>query len=90
MLVGVPKEIKKQEARVGLVPGSVREFVHHGHDVIVETQAGSGIGFSDDIYRAAGARVVDSAAEVFAAADMIVKVKEPQAQEFPLDRKSVV
>lgn len=86
MLVGVPKEIKKQEARVGLVPGSVREFVHHGHDVIVETQAGSGIGFSDDIYRAAGARVVDSAAEVFAAADMIVKVKEPQPEEIAMLR----
>ncbi|MDA0664643.1 MAG: alanine dehydrogenase [Proteobacteria bacterium] len=86
MLVGVPKEIKKQEARVGLVPGSVREFVHHGHDVIVETQAGSGIGFSDDFYRAAGARVVDSVAEVFAAADMIVKVKEPQPEEIAMLR----
>ncbi len=90
MLVGVPKEIKKQEARVGLVPGSVREFIHHGHEVIVETQAGSGIGFSDDIYVAAGARVVDTAAEVFAAADMIVKVKEPQPEEIAMLRDGQV
>ncbi|MEX2616703.1 MAG: alanine dehydrogenase [Alphaproteobacteria bacterium] len=90
MRVGVPKEIKKQEARVGLVPGSVREFVHHGHDVIVETQAGSGIGFSDEIYRAAGATVVDTAAEVFATVDMLVKVKEPQPEEIAMLRDGQV
>lgn len=90
MRVGVPREIKKQEARVGLVPGSVREFVHHGHEVIVETRAGSGIGFSDDIYRAAGARVVETAAEVFAIADMLVKVKEPQSEEIAMLRDGQV
>ena len=62
MRVGVPKEVKSHEYRVGLVPGSVREFAHHGHDVIVETMAGIGIGFDDDAYRAVGATVVDTAA----------------------------
>jgi alanine dehydrogenase len=81
MRVGVPKEIKVLENRVGLVPGSVREVVAHGHQVVVERNAGHGIGMDDDAYRKAGARVVDTAAEVFAAADMIVKVKEPQAAE---------
>ena len=81
MRVGVPKEIKSNENRVGLVPGSVRELVHHGHSVIVETNAGYGIGFDDDDYRAAGATIGGTAAEVFAGADMIVKVKEPQAGE---------
>jgi alanine dehydrogenase len=81
MRIGVPKEIKVLENRVGLTPGSVREVVAHGHDVIVEHNAGQGIGMDDDAYRRAGAKVVDTAAEVFAGADMIVKVKEPQAGE---------
>jgi alanine dehydrogenase len=82
MRVGVPKEIKVHEYRVGLTPGAVREYVAAGHSVVVETQAGAGIGATDDIYREAGATVVDTAAEVFATADMIVKVKEPQAGEW--------
>src|SRR5512143_4327568 len=81
MRIGVPREIKVLENRVGLVPGSVREAVAHGHEVIVEHNAGQGIGMDDDAYRKAGARVVGSAAEVFASAEMIVKVKEPQAAE---------
>ena len=81
MLIGVPKEIKNHEYRVGLTPASVREFVHHGHKVIVETNAGVGSGFDDKAYRAAGAKIIKTAAEVFAKADMIVKVKEPQAKE---------
>lgn len=81
MLVGVPKEIKKQENRVGLVPASVREFTGKGHSVLVETGAGAGIGFTDDAYRAAGAEIAANASDVFAKADMIVKVKEPQPQE---------
>jgi alanine dehydrogenase len=81
MLIGVPKEVKTQEYRVGLLPGSVREAVHHGHEVLVESGAGAGIGFDDDAYRRAGARIAGAAADVFAAADMIVKVKEPQPQE---------
>ncbi|MEO9461469.1 MAG: alanine dehydrogenase [Marinomonas sp.] len=82
MLVGVPKEIKTLEFRVGLTPEAVREYVKHGHQVIVESGAGIGISKPDDIYIAAGAEVVDSAAEVFARADMIVKVKEPQPSEW--------
>jgi alanine dehydrogenase len=81
MLVGVPKEVKTHEYRVGLVPGSVRELVHHEHQVVVESGAGAGIGFGDTDYERAGARVLPSADEVFATADMIVKVKEPQPQE---------
>ncbi len=81
MLIGVPAEIKNHEYRVGLIPASVRELVHHGHDVIVETGAGAGIGHYDDKYEAAGARIVKTAGEVFAEADLIVKVKEPQANE---------
>src|SRR6185369_13955305 len=81
MRIGVPKEIKVLENRVGLVPASVREAVAHGHEVIVEHDAGIGIGMDDDAYRKAGARIVATAAEVFAAAEMIVKVKEPQAAE---------
>lgn len=81
MLIGVPKEIKNHEYRVGMTPASVRELIEHGHSVIVETQAGAGIGLSDDDYRQAGATLLSSATEVFARADMIVKVKEPQAVE---------
>ncbi len=82
MRVGVPKEIKVHEYRVGLTPGAVREYVAHGHSVVVETNAGAGIGASDEVYRKAGAVIAGTAAEIFAASDMIVKVKEPQAAEW--------
>ena len=82
MLVGVPKEIKPSEFRVGLTPEAVREYCAAGHQVIVETNAGEGICKSDDVYRASGAEIVDTAAEVFERADMIVKVKEPQPSEW--------
>jgi len=81
MRIGVPKEIKIHEYRVGLVPASVRELVAAGHQVLVERAAGSGIGVSDADYKRAGARVVDTANVVFAEADLIVKVKEPQLPE---------
>jgi len=81
MLIGVPKEIKDHEYRVGMVPGSVRECVNHGHRVIIESGAGLGIGATNDDYLAAGAITVDTAEQVFAEAHMIVKVKEPQAGE---------
>jgi alanine dehydrogenase len=81
MKIGCPKEIKPQEFRVGLTPNAAREAVAHGHEVLVETGAGAGADFTDDDYRAAGARIAADAAEVFAEADMIVKVKEPQAAE---------
>lgn len=82
MRVGCPKEIKNHEYRVGLTPGAVREYVAHGHEVIVETKAGAGIGADDDAYRAAGAKIVATAKEIFDRADMVVKVKEPQPGEW--------
>ena len=82
MRVGCPKEIKNHEYRVGLTPGAVREYAAHGHEVLVETGAGAGIGADDNAYRAAGAQIAGTAAEVFAKSDMIVKVKEPQPQEW--------
>jgi alanine dehydrogenase len=84
MRVGVPKEIKNHEYRVGLTPASVAELVHAGHEVVVETQAGMGIDFPDDAYEAAGAKILPDAAAVFAGADMIVKVKEPQSGEIAM------
>ncbi|MCV3737819.1 alanine dehydrogenase [Rhizobium sp. TRM96647] len=82
MRVGCPKEIKNHEYRVGLTPGAVREYVAHGHEVIVETKAGAGIGADDDAYRAAGAKIVATARDIFDKADMVVKVKEPQPSEW--------
>ena len=90
MIVGVPKEIKTQEYRVGLVPSSVKEFVNNGHEVIIETNAGAAINFTDDIYRAAGAKIAKSAAEVFEKSDMIIKVKEPQAVEVAMLREDQI
>ncbi len=81
MLVGIPKEIKNHEYRVGLTPAGVRELVANGHQVLVETSAGKGIGFEDADYTAYGASIAEGAAEVFASADMIIKVKEPQPAE---------
>ena len=81
MFIGVPKEIKSQEYRVGLTPASVRELTAHGHQVLVEHDAGAGISTADSIYQAAGGTIVDDAEEVFARAEMIIKVKEPQSAE---------
>lgn len=86
MIVGIPKEIKPQEARVGMTPAGVAALVHKGHEVLVEQQAGQHSGFLDEAYRAVGARLVPQAADVFASAEMIVKVKEPLAPEFTLIR----
>ncbi len=86
MRVGVPKEIKNHEYRVGLTPGSVAELTAAGHEVVVEALAGNGIDFSDRDYMDAGARILPNASEVFAAADMIVKVKEPQPSEIAMLR----
>ena len=86
MRVGVPKEIKNHEYRVGLTPASVAELTAQGHEVVVEALAGNGIDFSDRDYMDAGARILPNASEVFAAADMIVKVKEPQPGEIAMLR----
>lgn len=90
MRIGVPREIKTHEYRVGLTPSSVREIVHHGHQVVVETNAGLGANFDDEDYQAVGAEIAPDAAAVFADTEMIVKVKEPQAEEFPLLREGQV
>ena len=81
MIIGVPKEIKNHEYRVGLTPAAANEFVQHGHTVLVETQAGAGIGFTDEDYTLAGAAIIDSPEAIFAEAEMIIKVKEPQPNE---------
>src|SRR6201997_682454 len=88
--IGVPKEIKTHEYRVGLTPAGVRELVTHGHKVTVEHNAAAGIGIADDVYRSAGAAVVDTAAELFATTDLIVKVKEPQPSEIAMLRQGQV
>jgi alanine dehydrogenase len=81
MRVGVPREIKADEHRVGLTPSAVREYVAHGHEVLVERAAGADAGYADEAYARAGAAIVPDAATVFAGAELIVKVKEPQAEE---------
>ena len=81
MKIGVPKEIKNHEYRVGMVPAAVGEAIHAGHSVFVQSNAGSGIGISDDDYRAVGASILPDASAVFEQSEMIVKVKEPQAIE---------
>ena len=90
MKIGCPREIKPQEFRVGMTPSTAGEAVRHGHEVIIETTAGNGAGFTDDDYRAAGASIVDTASEVFAKADMIVKVKEPQPAERKMLRENQI
>src|SRR5712692_2917992 len=87
MLIGAPKELQTHEYRVGLIPGAVRELVHRGHKAVVEANAGGGIGFDDAAYQAVGAAILARPAEVFAIAELIVKVKEPQPQEVALLRE---
>ena len=82
MLIGLPKEIKNNEFRVGLIPTSVSELVKSGHQVLVQSGAGAGIGAADAAYQAAGAMISPTAEQVFQDAEMIVKVKEPQKQEW--------
>jgi alanine dehydrogenase len=90
MIIGVPKEIKSQEHRVALLPSAAYQLIKHGHKVIVETNAGAGIGFGDDNYAQAGAEIVKSHAEIFERADMVVKVKEPLPEEYGLLRKNQI
>lgn len=90
MLIGIPKEIKSQEYRVGLIPAGVRELIHHGHQVLIEKDAGSAIGFSNVDYQSVGANIVDSAVEIFEKADLLVKVKEPQPIECEMLREGQI
>src|SRR4030081_1494955 len=90
MIIGVPKEIKEQEQRVALLPSVVEQLIRRGHTVLVEKNAGVGSGYPNEDYKKAGAEIVDLAKDVFARADMIVKVKEPLSAEFPLLRKGQI
>src|SRR5438045_2621455 len=90
MTVGAPKEIKEQESRIGLIPSTARVLVSRGHTVLVEKSAGLGSGYPDEQYVDAGAEIVAAAPEIFRRADMIVKVKEPQATESRLLRKGQI
>ena len=90
MIIGVPKEIKEQERRIALVPSAAELLTKRGHTVLVEKNGGIGSGYPDEEYRKAGAEIVDLAKDVFARADMIVKVKEPLPAEFPLLRKGQI
>jgi alanine dehydrogenase len=90
MLIGIPKEIKNEEYRVGLTPFNAHELIMHGHQVIVEQNAANAIGFSDDCYREQGVEIVESAEDVYGRADMIVKVKEPQPSEYELLREGQI
>lgn len=90
MIVGIPREIKEDEYRVGIVPTGVRAFKEHGHEIIVQNGAGEGCRISDDDYRAVGASIVDSAEEIYGRADMIMKVKEPQPAEYTLLRSGQI
>jgi alanine dehydrogenase len=90
MIIGVPKEIKEQEQRVALLPSAVEQLTRRGHTVLVEKNAGVGSGYPNEDYKKAGAEIVDLAKDVFARADMIVKVKEPLSAEFPLLRKGQI
>jgi len=90
MLIGVPREIKNHEYRVGMTPESALDAMLHGHQVLVETNAGLGIGATDEDYRAVGAEISDSAEDVYGRADMIIKVKEPQANERKMLREGQI
>ena len=90
MIVGVPKEIKNHEYRVGLTPAAVKEFVGNGHSVLLEHDAGNSIGFTNELYEQAGATIINTASEIFAQADMIVKVKEPQPNECKMLREGQI
>ncbi len=90
MKIGIPKEIKDQEDRVACTPAGLRMLAQHGHQILVETHAGEGSGFSDTTYKNAGAEILPRAADVFEAAEMILKVKEPQPEEHPLLRKNQI
>src|SRR5947207_13706355 len=90
MIIGVPKEIKEQERRIALVPSAAEQLTKRGHTVLVEKNGGIGSGYPDQDYKKAGAEIIDLAKDVFASADLIVKVKEPLSAEFPLLRKGQI
>jgi alanine dehydrogenase len=90
MLIGVPKEIKNHEYRIGMTPAGVREVIEAGHQVMMQKDGGTAIGLTDEMYVAAGATIIDTAEEIFAKADMIIKVKEPQPNECKMLRSGQI
>ena len=90
MIIGVPKEIKLQEHRIGLTPDSVKALTKKGHEVLVETNGGFEAGFTNDNYKDSGAKIIDTAEEIFKKAEIIVKVKEPQMKEIKMIREDQV
>jgi alanine dehydrogenase len=90
MLIGVPKEIKNHEYRIGLTPAGARELIANGHKVMVQKDGGKSIGLTDELYRKAGAEIVETAKEIFDRAEMIIKVKEPQPVECAMLRKGQI
>ena len=90
MIIGLPKEIKEQEARVGLTPHSVKELVNHGHKVLVEKNAGINAGFENEHYRKIGAKIIDNPSDIFNDAEMIIKVKEPLEDEVKMLRENQI
>jgi len=90
MIIGVPKEVKNRENRVAIVPGGVKQLVAAGHKVFIEKSAGVGAGIPDEKFKAAGAEIIDTAAKVWSIAEMIIKVKEPVAQEYSLMREGQI
>lgn len=90
MIIGIPKEIKTEEYRVGIVPAGVKALVDEGHRVIIETGAGVGSGIGDEEYKVSGAQILNSAKDLYGSADMVMKVKEPQPSEFPLLREGQI
>ncbi len=90
MIIGVPKEVKDHEARVGLLPSGAKALVQAGHKVLAQSTAGLGSSLTDDEYRQAGAQIVETAAELWAKSDLVVKVKEPQPSEYPFLRPGLV
>ncbi len=90
MIIGVPKEIKNHEYRVGLTPGAAKEYISHGHQVLIQQNAGADIGFTDEMYQSIGAKILTTADAIFSAADMIIKVKEPQPNECKMLREDQI
>ena len=90
MRIGVPKEIKNHEYRIGLTPAGVRELAGHGHEVMVQRDGGKAIGLTDELYERAGGTIADTAEEIFATAEMIIKVKEPQPDECKMLREGQI
>ena len=90
MIVGIPSEVKAQESRVGLTPKSVQELANHGHEILIQDNAGFGAGFENADYEKAGAKIAPTAGDVFNDSDMIVKVKEPQSEEVSMLRENQI